>query len=92
VLTTRRRSPAASCSGFSTGMAAIVVQLGLATMRLGMVRSAWGLTSATTNGTLGWPRQADELSITIAPAAATTGASLSDAAAPAEKKTTSRPA
>ena len=59
-------------------MAAIVVQFGLATMPFGMERSACGLTSATTSGTSGSMRHADELSITIAPAAATTGASSRD--------------
>ena len=42
-----RRSPAASCSGLSTGIAAIVVQLGLAMIPL---RASWiasGLTSDT---------------------------------------------
>jgi hypothetical protein len=75
VLITSRRRPAARCSGASTGIAAIVVQLGLATMPLGMRSSAPGLTSDTTNGTSGSMRQADELSTTTAPAAATWGAS-----------------
>ena len=72
-------------------MAAMVVQLGLATMPLGMFFSACGLTSATTSGTLGSLRQAEELSMTMAPAAATTGASFRDVSPPAEKKTTSSP-
>ena len=37
---------------------------------------AWGLTSATTSGTSGSIRQAEELSTTIAPAAATSGRQL----------------
>jgi hypothetical protein len=36
-------------------------------------------------------RQADELSITVAPAAATLGASTREAVAPAEKSAISRP-
>jgi hypothetical protein len=72
-------------------MAAIVVQLGLATMPLGMSSRAWGLTSDTTSGTSGSMRQADELSTTVAPAAATTGASSSDVYLPAENSTRSRP-
>ena len=58
-------------SGFSTGMATIVVQLGLATMPFGIESRASALTSGTTSGTSGSMRQADELSITMAPAAAT---------------------
>ncbi len=73
-------------------MAAMVVQLGLATMPLGMFPSACGLTSATTSGTSGSPRQAEELSMTMAPAAATFGASFLEVAPPAEKKTMSSPA
>ena len=45
-------------------MAAMVVQLGLATMPLGIgSRGAWALTSGTTSGTSGSMRQAEELSI-----------------------------
>jgi hypothetical protein len=92
VETVRRFSPAASCRGFSTGMAAMVVQLGLAMIPLGRLARAWGFTSATTSGTWGSLRQAEELSITTAPAAATLGASALDVSLPAEKKTMSRPA
>ena len=70
----------------------MVVQLGLATIPLGIDASACGFTSDTTSGTSGSPRQAEELSITMAPAATTTGASFSDVAPPAEKNTMSRPA
>ena len=55
-------------------MATMVVQLGLATMPLGIEARACGLTSATTRGTSGSMRHADELSTTMAPAAATRGA------------------
>ncbi len=72
-------------------MAAMVVQFGLATMRFGMASSADGFTSATTSGTSGSMRQADELSMTVAPAPAATGASWREHSAPAEKNTTSRP-
>ena len=82
MLATSRRSPAAACSGFSTGMAAMVVQLGLATIPFGMASSVWGLTSATTSGTSGSMRHAEELSMTIAPAAAKRGASSRDDGAP----------
>ena len=84
--------PASASSGFSGGMATIVVQLGLATMPLGIESSACGLTSDTTSGTSGSRRQADELSITTAPAAATRSARARLAVAPAENRHTSRPA
>ena len=84
---TRRVSLAARCSGASTGMPAMVVQLGLATMPLGRWASSCGLTSDTTRGTSGSIRQADELSITVAPAAATRGASALEAPFPAENST-----
>ena len=72
-------------------MATIVVQFGLATMPFGIDRSASAFTSGTTSGTSGSIRQADELSITVAPAAATRGASARDAVAPAENRAMSRP-
>ena len=72
-----RTRPASSCSGLSTGIAAIVVQLGLAMMPLRASAIASGLTSLTTSGTSGSIRQAEELSMTIAPAAANRGASAS---------------
>ena len=56
-------------------MATMVVQFGLATMPLGMARSASALASGTTSGTSGSMRQAEELSMTVAPAAARRGAS-----------------
>ena len=70
----------------------MVVQLGLAMMPLGSTASACGFTSATTSGTSGSERQAEELSITIAPAAAALGASSFEVEPPAENSTTSRPA
>src|SRR5262245_23250890 len=72
-------------------MKAIVVQLGLATMPLGMLSSAPGLTSDTTRGTSGSMRQAEELSITVAPAAATRGASAFAVTMPAENRAMSMP-
>ncbi len=72
-------------------MPTIVVQFGLATMPLGRLSSAAALTSGTTRGTSGSIRQAEELSMTTAPAAANRGASSRDAAAPAEKRATSTP-
>ena len=87
-----RMSPASACSGLSTGMAAMVVQFGLATMPLGRSASAWGFTSDTTSGTSGSMRHADELSITTAPAAAKRGARAREPVAPAENRAMSRPA
>src|SRR5207245_3672367 len=51
----------------------MVEQLGLATMPLGIERSASALTSGTTSGTSGSMRQALELSMTMAPARAAMG-------------------
>ena len=72
-------------------MAAIVVQLGLAMMPLGRSSSACGLTSATTRGTSGSRRHAEELSITTAPAAATFGAYSRELVAPLENNAMSMP-
>src|SRR5260370_19253703 len=51
----------------------MVEQLGLATIPLGMCRSASALTSGTTSGTSGSMRHALELSTTMAPALAAIG-------------------
>src|SRR2546423_3683685 len=73
-------------------MPAMVVQFGLATMPLGIDCKASTLTSgATTSGTSGCMRQAEELSTTMAPAAATTGAYSFDAGAPLENSASCRP-
>src|SRR6185503_20904711 len=72
-------------------MAAIVVQLGLAMIPFGRRASAAGFTSLTTSGTSGSIRQAEELSITMTPAAANFGASTREVAAPAEKMAMSSP-
>ena len=88
---TRRTSPASSCSGLSTGIAAMVVQFGLAMMPLRASAIAPGLTSDTTSGTSGSIRQAEELSTTVTPAAANTGARAREVVAPAEKTAMSRP-
>ena len=53
-----------------------MVQFGLAMMPLGGRIASSGLTSETTNGTSGSIRQAEELSITTPPAAATLGAMI----------------
>ena len=90
--TTSRVRVAWSCSGFSTGIAAIVVQLGLATMPFGRWSRSSALTSETTSGTSGSIRQALELSTTTAPAAATLGASSSEAFLPLLNRARSRPA
>ena len=51
----------------------------------------WGLTSDTTSGTSGSIRQAEELSITMAPAPAKRGASARLPVAPAENRAMSMP-
>ena len=89
--TTSRRRSASSCSGFSTGMQTMVVQFGLATMPLGMSARSSPFTSGTTSGTSGSIRHAFELSMTIAPAAATTGAQSREAGAPMLKRAMSMP-
>src|SRR4051794_24098320 len=81
----------ATRSGPNTGMNAIVVQLGLATIPFGIVSRSASFTSGTTSGTSGSIRQAAELSMTMAPAAATLGASSFDAVAPLENSATSSP-
>ena len=86
-----RVRPASSCNGFNTGIAAIVVQFGLAMIRFGALWISYPLTSLTISGTSGSIRNADELSITITPAAANFGASAFDEVAPAENKAISRP-
>jgi hypothetical protein len=72
-------------------MAAIVVQFGLATIPFGALWAACGLTSLTTSGTSGSMRHAEELSTTVAPAAANRGAYSRDAPAPAENSAMSTP-
>ncbi len=91
VLAMSRTSPASSWSGFSTGIAAIVVQLGLAMMPFGALWISSGLTSLTTSGTSGSIRHAEELSMTMTPAAAKRGASSRDDAAPDENRAMSSP-
>ena len=65
--------PAASWIGLSATISCIVEQFGLATMPW-WPSSASGLTSATTSGTSGSRRKAEELSTTTAPASAKRGA------------------
>jgi len=72
-------------------MAAIVVQFGLAMMPLRALAISAPLTSATISGTSGSIRQAEELSMTVAPAAANLGARSREVAPPAENSATSRP-
>src|SRR5271154_3290331 len=86
-----RVSPAASWRALSTGMATMVVQFGLATIPLGMRANASALASGTTRGTSGSMRQADELSITMAPAAARRGARVRETEAGAEDSARSIP-
>ncbi len=89
--TIKRVSPAASCNGFITGMKAIVVQFGLAMIPFGGLVARCPLTSATISGTSGSIRNADELSITIAPASANFAANARDEVAPAENRAMSSP-
>src|SRR3954453_4800312 len=89
-----RTSPASSGSGLSTGIAAIVVQFGLATMprRAAITGSrASGLTSETTSGMAGSLRKAEELSITITPASTNFGTTAREVVAPAENNAMSSP-
>ena len=72
--TTMRSMRAARCSGASAVTGIIVVQFGHDAMPFGMLRMSSGLTSATTSGTSGSMRNADDLSMTFAPAAAACGA------------------
>ncbi len=77
-----------------TGIAAIVVQLGLAMMpRPAAITSAAasGLTSETTSGIAGSLRNAEELSTTITPASTNFWASAREVVAPAENSATSSP-
>ena len=87
-----RSRPASVSSTFSTGIAAIVVQLGFAMMPLRASAIACGLTSLTTSGTSGSMRHALELSMTTAPASAKRGACARLPVAPAENRAMSMPA
>ena len=73
-------------------MATMVVQLGLATMPMGMSSRAAALTSGTTRGTSGCIRQPDELSMIVAPAAAIFGAYSIEAVLPALSRAMPTPA
>ena len=89
-----RTSWASSWSTLSTGIATMVVQFGLAMMPLANRTprtSRSKLTSLTTSGTSASFRHADELSITVTPAAANRGACTLDIVAPAENSAISRP-
>ena len=74
VVTRSARSPATPSSALRAGIAAIVVQFGLAMIPSGRSNASFGFTSETTSGTRGSLRHADELSITTAPACANIGA------------------
>src|SRR5580692_11553397 len=76
--------------GHSGVMEMMAQQLGLAMMPA-CPRTAWGLISGTTSGTLGSMRKADELSITVAPARTAIGAKRLDVAPPAENSAISTP-
>ncbi len=72
-------------------MIAIVVQFGFATIPRLALASSSGLTSETTSGTSSSIRNAEELSTTIAPAAANFGPHAFEMEPPAEKIATSKP-
>src|SRR4051794_26782627 len=91
VETISRCRPASSLRTWSTGIAAMVVQLGLAMMPLTASLMASGLTSLTTSGTSGSIRNADELSMTMAPASEYLAASAREEPAPAENSAMSMP-
>ena len=76
---------AASCSGFSATTSCAVEQFGLAMMFfLVKPATASAFTSGTISGTSGSMRQAEELSITTAPAAPIFGDHSFDTAPPAD--------
>ena len=79
-----------SRSAIRTGASCIVEQFGLATMPGWPSRSS-GLTCETTSGIVGSIRQADELSMTVAPRATAAGASSFEMSAPAENRAMSTP-
>ena len=87
---TSRSIPAASWSGFSATTICIVEQFGFA-MIPRCPSSASGFTSLTTSGTSSSIRQREELSITIAPAAANRGAHSPEVEPPAENSAMSKP-
>src|SRR5437879_12341676 len=70
----------------------MVEQFGLATIPLGIFRSASALTSGTTSGTSGSIRQALELSMTMAPARAAIGLDSRLTEAGVDDRTLSMPA
>src|ERR1700733_9067174 len=85
VATSRRVSPASSCSGLSATTSWMVTQLGLATMPLApKPSSASPFTSGTTSGPSARSRNSAVLSITMQPAATARGAYSRETAAPAE--------
>src|SRR3954447_5076120 len=85
-----RSMPTVSRIGFSTGISCMVEQFGFATMPR-WPRAASGLTSATTSGTSGSIRNADELSTTTAPRSTAIGAHSRERAAPALNSAMSTP-
>src|SRR3982750_3134083 len=76
------------CRGFSATTIWIVEQLGLAMILSAAVNTS-ALISGTTSGLVGSILQAEELSITVIPAAANFGAHSSEVLPPAEKIATS---
>src|SRR5580704_6875045 len=77
--------------GHSGVMEMIAQQLGLAIIPE-CPRTACGLISGTTSGTLGSMRKAEELSTTVAPARTARGAKRLEVAPPAENSAISTPA
>jgi hypothetical protein len=90
VSTTTRSNPTLSRRAIKTGRSCIVEQFGLAMMPSCHSPSS-GFTWLTMSGTFGSMRQALELSITVAPRAAASGASWRETSPPAENKAMSTP-
>ena len=88
--TTSRSIPARRWIGASATISCIVEQFGLA-ISPWCRSSASGLTSDTTSGISGSRRNAEELSITVAPASANRGAHCREVPAPAENNAMSNP-
>ncbi len=91
-MATSEDRPANRCKGPAAIIRSIVVQLGLAMIPRGRSLTAWSFTWATTSGTSGSIRKAEELSTTTAPAAANAGAKRRERSPPAEKRAMSTPA
>ncbi len=88
---TSSRSPNSACNAPRATIMESVVQLGLAMIPRGRIRTACGLTSGTTSGTSGSIRNVPELSTTTAPLAAARGAHCSATSSGTSNMATSTP-